>query len=224
MKDAAAVVSFVVLVTLPVFAFAADPAPTVWIESPADGYATKAEMVVFEVGFQSWIDPETGEEGNVKYVDLMMNGALLETKENPPDVKSGVMSFQVDLSGLDDQEIDFVAYAYQANRKPKHRGVSGPVNLVLDRTAPEVWFVSPEDLYVALNEPRVGASFFYGDALSGVEIGGVHLALDDRDVSRIIQYPAPGEGSYEPEMDGCHPLQSVKRGIGASASVPGETK
>jgi hypothetical protein len=42
---------------------AGDPAPTVWIQSPADGFATNAQAIVVEVGFQAWVDPETGEVG-----------------------------------------------------------------------------------------------------------------------------------------------------------------
>jgi hypothetical protein len=180
---------------------AGDPAPTVWIQSPADGFATNAQAIVVEVGFQAWVDPETGEVGNVRDIDLFMNGTLLETKTSLPDIKVGVMPFDVDLSGLGDQVLMFEAHAYQGHRNGGHRGESEPVGGILDRTPPQLTIISPSDIYVALNEPRVAATIWYSDVLSGVDFSGVHLTLDGSDVTNSLQHVAIGEARYEPADD-----------------------
>jgi subtilisin family serine protease len=146
-----------------------DPQPTIEIVSPDDGFATNADSLSVVVDFAAWVDPETGDVGNVQDVDLLRNDALIGTIPHRPPVTTGTETFEVDLSGIGDEVIVLVARAYQGNRQGELVGYSQEITVVVDRTPPEIELTWPLVDPFATDRVEVEIEGEVTDNLSGVQ-------------------------------------------------------
>lgn len=162
------------------------PRPSVVIDSPANGEATNAAEIVVQVSFEAWTDPDTGERGNVQDIDLLLDGTVVETIENPPNVAQGSVVFRVNVAPLTDGALSLVAHAYQGNRQAGLRAVSTPVSLLLDRTPPVIDVTWPPQLAFTTALSFVEIEGMATDGLSGV----VSLILTEAAGTVALTHPA----------------------------------
>jgi hypothetical protein len=95
----------------------ANPLPQVEILSPQAGYATNQGQLSVAVWFSAYKDKNGKPVGNVHTVKLLLNGQVVATYQNPPQVKSGGTNFTVDISVLPEGTATLVAQAFQGNEK-----------------------------------------------------------------------------------------------------------
>ena len=131
---------------------AADVAPTVTIVSPQDGTATQANTIEVTVTFEAGANPNAKDKttGNVQDVDLLVDGQVVQTFSNSPDIKQGTHTFTVDVTGGVERVLTFQACAYQGNRQAGLKGCSQIVRIGVDRGKPPV---------IAIAVPAEGAVF-----------------------------------------------------------------
>ena len=149
----------------------AEVAPDVSIISPADGIATAQGEVQVNVAFRATANSaeEQGPTGNVIIVVLLLNGEEVGRYENPPQVKEGTHTFEVDISGLPDGAVSFEACAYQGNVKGGNVACSPTVSVVVDRTPPEISAViTPTPNANGWNNTDVSVTFECADLGSGI--------------------------------------------------------
>ena len=140
-------------------------APDVSITSPSDGSATNAGSVEVEVSFSA----KDGGKGNVKTVILRANGTEVGRFENPPQNKTGVTKFMVNLSSFAEGTIQLQAEAYQGAVQAGLVGQSAVVNLVLDRTPPALTHtLTPAPNASGWNNSDVTVHFTATDSGSGI--------------------------------------------------------
>ncbi len=160
------------------------PRPTIEIVSPTDGTATNGDLLTVVVEYEAWVDPETGDIGNVKDVDLLLNGSLIETIPHRPPVTVGTDSFSVDLTPFADEAIVLVARAFQGNRRAGHAGLSQEVTVVIDRTPPEIQLIWPPVDQFGTDRTDVEIEGAATDDFSGVQ--GVELLAP---IATDLTYP-----------------------------------
>ena len=113
--------------------------PQVSITSPVDGLATGGDTIQVSVDFRASANSTgkaNGPTGNVSTVVLLANGEEVGVHENPPQMKEGTHTFDVDLSSHGDSVIVLQVCAYQGNLRAGNVECSSSTSLVIDRTAP----------------------------------------------------------------------------------------
>jgi hypothetical protein len=104
----------------------ANPLPQIEILSPQAGYATNQNQLPVAVWFSAYKDKNGKPVGNVHTVKLLLNGQVVGTYQNPPQVKSGGTNFMVDISALPEGTATLVAQAFQGNEKAGHMAATPP--------------------------------------------------------------------------------------------------
>lgn len=104
-----------------------DVAPNVNITSPQDGATVSGTMLDVVVKFES---KEHG-LGNVRYIELGLDGLLAAEYENPANIKQGTRTFSIDIKDLSLGEHFLQAFAYLAEERAEHKGISEVITFTL---------------------------------------------------------------------------------------------
>ena len=161
------------------------PRPSVSITSPADGSAFNGSTVSIEVEFHAWVDPETGDVGNVRDVDLLLGDEILETIPHTPPVTEGSETFDVDISGFDDRVLEFVAHAYQGNRHAGLFQASEVIRVLVDRTPPTLEVTWPPNEEFGTDLDSISIEGMAADNLSGI----VQVSLTSSSATVSLTHP-----------------------------------
>lgn len=182
------IVSFIILVSISTFATNENIAPQVEITSPKDEFATNVFSIPVTVNFSAYKPgPGKGAQGNVTLIVLKMNDKEIGRFDNPPQIKDGTYTFQIDLSNLSDQILSFSAVAYQGNPKAEIFRTSSPVKVILDRTPPVVKAaITPLPNQKAWNNTDVTVTFSATDNLSGVAKVDIPVTVTTEGTNQII--------------------------------------
>ncbi len=176
---------------MPVTAAAAAPATDqVSITSPQSGAAISQAKIDVTVAFST--DPSGKGGGNVSSIEVLVNGAVVATFDNPPQIKSGTHTFAaVDLSSYlkSGNNVTLVARAFHGNVKAGQYADSAPVVLVvpvLDTTPPTITILVPTS-GTFLNNPRPTISAVVSDTGgSGVDPTSIVLKLNGQAVTPTV--------------------------------------
>jgi hypothetical protein len=145
--------------------------------------------------------------GNVKDIDLLVDGQIVETFTNPPNIKDGSHTFTLALAGFPEGTLQIQAQGFQGNRNANLKGVSNTVHVMIDRTAPTISDLVPAD-GSTVNDPTPNCSAAFADTGCGVDFHAVVITLDGVDVTAQAQVIASGftftPGA--PLQDGSHTL------------------
>lgn len=95
-------------------------APMVNITSPQDG------AIIYENSLSVMVNfcPKEKGKGNVRTIELKLDGELVATYNNPAHIKEGTYTFTLDITDLPDGEHTLQAFAYQAEERAMHEGSS----------------------------------------------------------------------------------------------------
>lgn len=125
--------------------------PKVSIISPEDGATVSGTMLDVVVKFES---KEHG-LGNVRYIELGLDGFLAGEYENPANIKQGTHTFSINIKDLSLGEHFLQAFAYLAEERAEHKGISEVITFTLEAlpSVPpeEVW----GDMKSALKEGKI---------------------------------------------------------------------
>lgn len=97
--------------------------PQVSIISPTNGSALEGGTLTVTVQFSA-------DKGNVKVIQLLLDGAVIGTFNNPANKKSGTHAFVVDVSAAPGETLTFVARAFQGSVHSKKFTDSAPVRVL----------------------------------------------------------------------------------------------
>lgn len=185
-------------------------APVVTVISPDFSQPFPTNDLVVDVTVQF----STEGTGNCKTIQLVINGTVVASFDNPANVKEGTHTFEgVDLEPYLGEAVTLSAVAYQGSTNapnggsdPDADGAGGTIQV--DQTPPVLTAVSPVAGAVLMTgTPTIEAS--YTDELSGVDPAAVVLTVDGTDVSSLATITAGGI-SYVPGTalaDGTHTVQ-----------------
>ncbi len=116
-----------------------DVAPKVSITSPQDGATVSEDTLNVVVSF----GPKEKGKGNVRYIELGLDGLLAAEYENPANIKEGTHTFSIDIKDLSLGEHFLQAFAYLAEKRAGHKGVSEVITFTLEPLPP----VPPEEVW-----------------------------------------------------------------------------
>jgi hypothetical protein len=111
------------------------PRPFVVIVSPEDNSTTDSDSLAVEVAFKAGAGQpgRGGPGGNVQLITLEVDGAEVGHYNNPPQIKEGIHTFDVDISSYPDGPITLQAHGFQGNERAGLKGSSPPAKITIDR-------------------------------------------------------------------------------------------
>ena len=171
-----------------------DVVPLVEIVAPDTGFCTNQSSINIAVWFSAYKEQNGKSIGNVQTVELLLNGTIIATYQNPPNVKTGGANFPVTLSTLPEGTLSFQAYAYQGNKKAGLKGVSKIVTVTIDRTPPTI-SISPANGFI-LNTATPLVTVQYADALCGVNTASLIVRINGIDRTALFTV-TPSQASYQ---------------------------
>jgi hypothetical protein len=162
-------------------------APSVEIAWPAPSRATNADALAVDVRFEAGTDAQ-GQAAAVRTIVLTLDERTVGVYSNPPQVKQGTHRFTVDLAAATEGAQTLRAFAYERKQQAGRRGESSPLELIVDRTPPELELTAPQaDIFV--REPRVTLAGTASDALSGL----ASLVCAGREVTAAASFGCEAE-------------------------------
>ena len=118
--------------------------PKVSIISPEDGATVSGTMLDVVVKFE----PKEHGLGNVRYIELGLDGFLAGEYENPANIKQGTHTFSINIKNLSLGEHFLQAFAYLAEERAEHKGISEVITFTLEPLPP----VPPEEVWSDMKE------------------------------------------------------------------------
>lgn len=185
---------FALFAVIPVSAIMVSP--DVQITSPVSEFATNKNSLTVEYTFSAHKDnPGQGALGSVSLIELLVNGEVVQTKDNPPQAKEGEGSFEIDLN-IPDQILNTQTCAYQGDIHAGLKGCSEEVRVIVDKTPPEITLIDVPPLYT--NNPRPFFKIDYRDNLSGID--HIKVSLNGDEVTEGLNI-IEGGLFYQPLID-----------------------
>jgi alpha-tubulin suppressor-like RCC1 family protein/PKD repeat protein len=134
-----------ILVAAAAFLVAADvlamgpPRPDIAIITPEDNSITDSDSLAVEVQFKAGAGQSSrgGPSGNVQLITLEIDGSEVGHYNNPPHIKEGTHTFDVDISAYPDGPIALQAHGFQGNERAGLKGSSSQAKITIDRSPPE---------------------------------------------------------------------------------------
>lgn len=170
--------------TLSVLAKNQDVVPKVEILSPISGTATNQNSIDVAVWFSAYKEQNGKSVGNVHTVKLLLNGQVVGTYQNPPNIKSGGVNLTVNLAGLPEGPAILQAIAFQGNENAGHQGNSNVVTIIIDRTNPTVSIIPANGEVLTTNTPIVKVQ--YSDTIAGVNTTTLHVLINGVDRTALF--------------------------------------
>jgi hypothetical protein len=178
------------------------PLAQIDITGPASGTFTNSERLHVEMSFVGRV-----QNSSLQHVELLINGVVVQTVNNPVPSGPGSYALDVNLSNRTDETLHLVARAYQAGVDPRRpRGaltlvaMSPVVQVTIDRTPPTVTVMTPIDGSLNLNELRPSLRVEFFDNLAGVSPTASSLTLDGINVGAGIAI-TDDTLTFEPAVD-----------------------
>ena len=154
------------------------------ILSPVNGATATGTTIQVEVRFSAKLNPKGQPSGNVKRVELKVNGVVVGSYQNPPSVKTGTVTFVVDLTPYGMSTITLQAFAFQGSGGSAAMGTSTATALILgspDQTPPTISNPTPPPGALR-SQAEVEIRADLGDADSGVDPAATRLFLNASEV------------------------------------------
>lgn len=176
---------------------AAPSSKVVSIIETENNYATNENNIDVNVYFDAGsINKKNIGGGNIKIIEITINGQVVSSKENPPNNKSGNVIFSIDISGFSDEELALQAIAYQGNTKANFSYKSEVFSIIVDRTSPVINKLTSKNT-LKTKDLLAAITAEFTDNLSGIDIAKTSLFVDEVAVKNGGGSPL----SYEPVDD-----------------------